>query len=59
MPANLNYVEYLVLKRLMSPKIEHYLKLVTELKERITQDKTTRWVIKFGKVQAGGAFKSS
>lgn len=33
--------------------------LIIELKNKITEDPTTRWIIKFGRVQAGGDFIKS
>lgn len=37
---------------------EKHRKLVLELKEKIKDDNSIRWIIKFGKVQAGGAYKA-
>ena len=54
-----NFSKSYVAKDMTKAEQEVNRSLVLELKQNIKNDPFTRWVIKFGRVQAGGTFTRS
>ena len=55
----LDFSKTYISKDMTKVKQEMNRKLVLELKGNISNDPSTKWIIKFGKVQAGGMFTRS